>query len=81
MLIISHTYMDTYMDIKYDYCFHIQMAKVELDNLPEFCNLTHLKIGSCQDFYFVSSIIQHSPHLKHLIFDKVSFNFEDFMIT
>ncbi|KHG05199.1 hypothetical protein F383_30862 [Gossypium arboreum] len=52
---------------------HTFMAKVELDNLPEFCNLTHLKIGSCQDLYFVSSIIQHSPHLKHLIFDKDHF--------
>ncbi|KAK8329332.1 hypothetical protein V6Z12_A11G312100 [Gossypium hirsutum] len=52
---------------------HTFMAKVEFDNLPEFCNLTHLKIGSCQDLYFVSSIIQHSPHLKHLIFDKDHF--------
>ncbi|KAK9016892.1 hypothetical protein V6N11_079385 [Hibiscus sabdariffa] len=52
---------------------HKFMVKEELDNLPEFCDLIHLKVGSCVDWHFVDSILQHSPHLKHLIFDKDHF--------
>ncbi|KAK8501664.1 hypothetical protein V6N12_002402 [Hibiscus sabdariffa] len=48
---------------------HKFKLKEKLDNLPEFCNLIHLKIGSWVDKRYADSILQHSPHLKHLIFD------------